>query len=200
MRKLLSLLLLVSSSSFAGFIPTALVPVEVSLGTSTYNSIGRYWVQEFQVENVSTDPTKVVVMFGLSLDPDSYFQSGTPGGWSQVDADPQWDGTYRTRPVPGADELPTTYDIVWDTPHDRNGIHAGETKGGFNVRFSGTTLPEITEYQWFAVIRTVGDSSGGGIDTGGGGGCIGNCTTVPEPSTLLLSLLGVYFVRRFSNI
>lgn len=189
--------LLFSSTIFAGFIPTSLVPVNVTLGTATYNHIGHYWIQSFNVENISTDRNKVVVMFGLNIEPDSYFQSGTPGGWSQVDATPQWDGTYRTRPVPGAGDLPTTYDIVWDTPHDRNGIHAGETKGGFNVRFNGVNQPDVESYQWFAVIRTIGDGSGG-IDTGGG--CIGRCgNELPEPGTLLLSLLGVYFVRRFSN-
>lgn len=196
MRNLLLSFLFLSSTSFAGFIPTQLVPVEVTLGAATYNPIGKYWIQSFDVENVSTDRNKVVVMFGLNVEPDSYFQSGTPGGWSQVDADPQWDGTYRTRPVPGAENLPTTYDIVWDTPHDRNGIHAGETKGGFNIRFNGVIQPDVNSYQWFAVIRTIGDGSGG-IDTGGG--CIGRCgNDLPEPGTLLLSLLGVYFVRRFS--
>lgn len=196
-KSLIGLLMLFSSgTAFASLIPTALVPVEVSIGTSTYNPIGHYWIQSFNVENTSTDRNKVVVMFGLNVEPDSFFQVGTPGGWSQVDADPQWDLTYRTRPVPGAELLPTTYDIVWDTPHDRNGIHAGETKGGFNVRFNGDVLPSVTDYHWFAVIRTIGDG-GGGTDTGGG--CIGQCgnNTVPLPSTLLLMLLGVVaLVRR----
>ena len=188
MRKLLLGLLLVSYNVFAGPIqPSLLTNVNVTLGEARYFSSGKYWVQSFVAENNSTNPNEVVVMLGLNLSNDDYFQVGSgPGGWAQVQTNPIWDGTYRTRPVPWVDLLPTTYDIVWDTPHNANGIHPGESMEGFNVRINGTLLPDITEWHWFAVMRDIDNT----LTLGGGSNTPPPPTKIASPGTLLLLLLG----------
>lgn len=159
------------------------------------------WLQHISVTS-HLGGSNTIYMFGVQA-PSPENRVSAPTGWVEHIATDWWNGH-----ITGANN--ETYFNIWNVSNIGWGIHNEQTINYFVVKHLTTIAPDTVK--WFAFARdgvyTAGDNFNGNYNPGfdgstyipqrGGEDIIGR-NDLPEPGTLLLSLLGVYFVRRFSN-